>query len=111
MPQGLQVFDASGNIIMDISDRVGRVLGILRIPAGASSSLTLSGYTNGQVFAAFQRDNSFVLDESGQQLGSVPNITVSGGTITWVSSSQFTTWLGNSVFVRPVGGWLTYGVY
>lgn len=111
MTEGLQVFDGASNLVLDITDRVGRVLGVVRINAGTSGSVALAGYTNGQPFASFQRDQSFISGVVGQQIGSVPLITVSSGAISWVSKSQFVTWLGNSVFVQPVGGWLTYGVY
>jgi len=108
---GLQVFDDSGNIIFDLTDRVGRVLGVVRINAGESGSIALPNYDSGQPFASFQRDSSTINGVVGQFVPAVPVVYVSGTVISWVSKTQYTTWLGNSIYVQPVGGWLTYGVY
>lgn len=111
MAQGLQVFDAAGNIIFDTSDRVGRVLGIIRINAGESGSYTPTGFTNGQVFAAFQRDQTWITGNNNQFVGAIPVIHVSGDTIIWTSNSQYISNLGNTITVQTIGGWLVYGVY
>jgi len=108
---GLQVFDDSENILFDLTDRVGRVLGLVRINAGESGAIVLPNYDSGQPFASFQRDGSIISGVVGQFVPAVPVIYVSGIAITWVSKTQYTTWLGNSIYVQPVGGWLTYGVY
>ena len=111
MAQGLQVFDASGNIILDTSDRVGRILGFQRIESGTSGSITPTGYTNGTLFFSFQRDASWITGNTNARLPGLPIFTISGGTISWVSYSQYITNLGNTVSVVNYGGWLTYGVY
>ncbi len=43
MPQGLQVFDASGNITLDLTDRVGRILGA-QVITSANGSVTNVGF-------------------------------------------------------------------
>lgn len=45
MAQGLQIWDASGNLIFDTSDRISRVLGIVTITANVSGSVTNSGFS------------------------------------------------------------------
>lgn len=111
MAQGLQVFDAAGNIIFDTSDRVGRVLGLIRINAGDTGSFTPTGFTNGQVFASFQRDQTWITGNTSQFVGALPVISISGNTIFWTSNSQYISPLGNTITVQTIGGWLTYGVY
>lgn len=111
MAQGLQVFDASGNVIFDTSDRVGRVLGLIRVNAGNSGSFTVTGYTNGTIFASFQRDQTWITGNTSQFVGAIPVVHVSGPTITWTSNSQYISNLGNNITVQTIGGWITYGVY
>lgn len=50
MPQGLQVWDASGNLVLDVSDRVGKFLGVTTITAGVNGSVTHAGFALGQFF-------------------------------------------------------------
>jgi hypothetical protein len=111
MQAGFQVFDDSGNIIFDLTDRMGRVLGLVRIDAGQSGSIALPDYISGQPFASFQRDSSVISGMTNQFVPAVPVVTVYSNVIVWVSKTQFTTWLGSTVNIQPVGGWLTYGVY
>ena len=105
MAQGLQVFDSSGNIIFDTSDRVGRVLGVRYISPGETSSITVSGYINGTVFGSFQRDRTWLSGSTGNYGPSIPIITISGSTISWTPSRAV------SNLQQAVGGFLTYGVY
>lgn len=44
MPQGLQVFDASGNEILSVTDRISRVLGVTTITGGSAGSVTNAGF-------------------------------------------------------------------
>lgn len=44
MPQGLQVFDASGNEILSVTDRISRVLGITTISGGSPGSVSNAGF-------------------------------------------------------------------
>lgn len=45
MPQGLQVFDAGGNLTLDVTDRISRVLGVVTIAANASGSVSSAGFS------------------------------------------------------------------
>lgn len=50
MAQGLQVWDASGNLILDATTRVGKILGVVDVIAGVNSSVTNAGFALGQFF-------------------------------------------------------------
>lgn len=50
MAQGLQVWDASGNLIVDTGDALGKVLGVATITAGTDGSVTNAGFALGDPF-------------------------------------------------------------
>jgi len=81
MPAGVQTFDAAGNIIVDITTRITRVGGVASIPAGSTGSVAVPNASQGAIWYAF-------LHTSGERY--YPNITVSGGTISWTPSTQGT---------------------
>jgi hypothetical protein len=41
MPQGLQVWDASGQLVLDVTDSLTRIVSITNVPAGATGSIQL----------------------------------------------------------------------
>lgn len=47
MSQGLQVWDASGNLIFDTVDFIGRVTDVVDIPASTTSSATINSLAEG----------------------------------------------------------------
>lgn len=51
MPQGLQVFDSSGNMILSTTDRLSKVLGIVDVTAALSGSAYFSMLTQGTPYA------------------------------------------------------------
>lgn len=78
MPQGLQIFDASGNCLLDITDRLTRVLGEVTTGA-ASGSITNAALTTGTPwYLGANTDGSIC--SSGEA-----NIVVSfsGSTMSW----------------------------
>lgn len=92
MPQGLQVWNASGQLIVDVTDNLGRVLGIANVTGGAAGSVTHAGFAQGTGFWMLMGVNSYALP--------APAFSLSGTTLSW-------TW--------PDGGSgsfkLVYGVY
>ena len=50
MPQGLQVWDDAGNLIVNTSDYLGKVLGVLTITAGVDDDITHDGFGLGEPF-------------------------------------------------------------
>lgn len=50
MPQGLQCWDASGTLLVDITDRLTRILGATAISAGATGSVMNDGFLTGTPF-------------------------------------------------------------
>ena len=50
MPQGLQVWDASGNLIIDLGSSLGRVLGVATISGSATSSIPDARLNQGTPF-------------------------------------------------------------
>jgi len=86
MAAGLQVWDASGNLILDTSTIVGRIIGIIDASA-SSGSATVAGLDQGTPFAIPQ------LTQSSSVLygtNTYPNCTFSGTTVSWTRD----TWPG-----------------
>lgn len=82
MAAGLQIFDASGNIILDATYRVMRIVGSVYIgPNNLSGSIPDSRLAQGG-FVAFQPANTC---GDGYLAGGVisPSIAISGSSVTW----------------------------
>lgn len=92
MAQGLQVYDASSNLIMDIGTSIGRILGSTVTTASTSGSVTgVSGFSDGVGWYC-------VVPISANFTGiSAPVVSISGTTISWTAVSTSVT--------------IVYGVY
>jgi hypothetical protein len=109
MTVGLQCFDGNGNLVLDATHHVGKVLAVVGITAGVSGSwssdaLIANGYTP---FFAFQRSQTFgsYSGELGQWYCQQPMITMNGNTVTWTYGSLSANY---SIYV---GGILVIGMY
>lgn len=97
MTAGLQVFDGSGVLVVNIGDRLGRILGSVDVGT-ENGSVTVPGFSLGQPF--------YFLRAIGPQQGTFPpTITVSGNTLYWSAPSGY-----NSAWDRTPGT-IFYGVY
>lgn len=104
MAAGLRIYDASGNLHLDITTRLNRFVGshVLdgTVPNGAFSDPLL---TNGTPFFTFQPQQLWGFVNSNTAF---PTITVSGITISWSYSPS-----GASSGYLAVSGTVYYGVY
>lgn len=75
MPQGYQEWDAAGNLIVDITTNVARVLGVATLTGGTDGSLTDADLLTGTPFVQCVFLNSYA--------GYMPTFTVSGSTLSW----------------------------
>lgn len=91
MPQGLQIWDTSGNLVFDTNTYAARTLGIATVTANTSGSATHSGLTSGTPFWVFQVSGSNWFSQQ-------PAVSVSGTTISWDNTAS-------------ADGYLVYGVY
>jgi hypothetical protein len=83
MPAGFQTFDASGNVVVDITTGLVKFLGAFWIGAShtgsnfsgtvTDSNLTLAGHT---AFALVMFGSSWAINNN-------PTLSISGTTITW----------------------------
>lgn len=101
MAAGLQIFDASGNLVLDASYRVMRIVGWQYIN-GNSSSVTDSRLAQGG-FVSFQPANTC---GDGYLSGGIicPSFSISGGTVSWSYPP-----MNNSTYDRYQEGTLFYG--
>lgn len=94
MSFGLRVFDAAGNIHMDITDRVSRIAGSLET-GGASGSTVVPLFSTGTPYCIV------TLINSGSLLNpQAPVISIVGTTLNWTYSGSY-----------PCDAVLIYGVY
>ena len=75
MPQGLQVWDASGNLILDLTDRLGRILGISTLTSPTDGSITDAGFASGTPW--------FICLPISSGAASTPQCSVAGNVISW----------------------------
>lgn len=91
MPQGIETFDASGNLKFSATDRLTRILSIIVVSGNGSQYL--EGLTTGTPFAYFQ---PYAL---GVNAG-MPSFSYSGNTIFWTFPNG-----------KPTSGFIVVGVY
>lgn len=100
MPAGLQIWDQNGNLIVDFTSRLARVVGVRNIDGNAGSFFD-ANLTSGDPFLAFQQQTLW-----GFVNGDVtrPIFNVSAGTVSWSYTTGFS---GNN---QRIKGTLFYGV-
>ncbi len=76
MPQGLRIFDENGDVVIDTSARLGRILGTTTI-SGSDGDVTNSGFGDGDPFWMVMRKIS------GGGSVKPPRMTFSGTTLSW----------------------------
>lgn len=96
MPQGLQTFDAAGNLLVDLSTRLGRVLG-LTVLTTQNGSFSDPAFAEGTPFVLFGAQAG---TQGGDPWAFSPNVVVSGTTLSW-------DW--GDLPLAPIS--LIYGVY
>lgn len=91
MPQGLEVYDAAGNLVCGLTSRIPRILGSVSTGTG-SGLITNTAFATGTPFAWFASDgNEFIVGS-----GAMKTVSFSGSVMSWS--------VGRSVV-------LYYGVY
>jgi hypothetical protein len=101
MAAGLQCFDASGNLVVDITSRLQRFVGAVQL-LGGNSSVTNSNLAAGTVWYAFQPAQiwGFINMDVSR-----PIFSVSGNTISWTYSPAA------GIHNLQIIGTLFFGVY
>lgn len=94
MPAGLQAWDAAGNLTVDLTTRLSRVVGVVFAAGGSSGSVTVDA-SLGTPWAIPVPRNFPV--------GSCHKITISGGTISWAPNT--------GVASQQTDADIYYGVY
>jgi hypothetical protein len=97
---GLQLWDASGRLVLDATHRLGRIKGIQAVSGANSIAVDLS---DGTPFWSFQPDQQFfhISNEAAS-----PIFSISSTGLSWTYSS--TSGLN---FARLITGNVIYGVY
>jgi hypothetical protein len=101
MSAGLQIWNASGVLILDTSHRLGRIKGTVQLKGqGGSVACDMS---DGTPFWSFQPD---FLYAHISNVTPPPIINISTTGISWSYSST-----SGLSFPNPITGWLFFGVY
>lgn len=83
MPVGLRIRDPSGNIIIDWTMRLGRILGVVTLTGPTAGSAVHAEFADGTPFWTVQ-----CISASG---AGAPTISVSGTTISWTFGGVWDT--------------------
>lgn len=97
MPAGLQVFNADGVDILDITSNVGLYLGVIEVQT-YGGSIVVPGFSFGTPFYMIQQE-SITYGFPGYE--AIPFVTISGNTLSW-SWSQYGSF-------EPIT--IIYGIY
>lgn len=89
MPAGIQCWDAAGNLTLDMTDRIVKVLGVVDTGTGGGS-IWVPGFSAGTGWF-------YAAAVDGGMRASPPTTTINGNTLSWLPS--------------PENFRLTYGVY
>lgn len=105
MSYGFRVWDAAGNLTLDLSTRCGRIIGI-GDPGPNDGTWNIPEFAQGIPFTAFLNPNAITEFVSGQQVYGYPIVSVSGTTLSW-------TYQRGGVFGPVVyqGALIAYGVF
>lgn len=82
MPQGLQVFDDQGRILVDLGDWLGRLAGSAAVTANTAGSTTNVLLQSGTPFFVWIPTT----EEAVTGATTMPNVTFSGSTMSWSPS-------------------------
>lgn len=85
MAQGLQVFDAAGSLVFDLTDRLQRVLGAV-YTGGAAGSINVPDFAYGTPFFFIQREGDL-----SQFYVACKSVSISGNTLQWSSEGVAVT--------------------
>lgn len=80
MPAGLQTWDASGNPLIDLTSRLGRIVGT-HTTGSSNGSITNAGLALGTPFALISQPGSVV--SNGGTFYPSPTVSFSGTTMSW----------------------------
>ena len=100
MPVGFRLYNpVNGAIVLDITDRISRVLGQFEIPTNVNSgSVTIPSYS-GTFFVTVRNDERSIQTGIYPVAKSVVTISVSGNTLTW---TRTLTGFGTPEYTIPV---------
>lgn len=87
MPAGLQVFDGSGNVVLEVTDSTAKYLGTLSVAASSgtpqSGTITDTGFSLGTSWylTTLPASTSLVAEDSA-------TVSVSGNVLSWTTESS-----------------------
>jgi hypothetical protein len=82
--QGLQCWDASGVLLVDVTDRLTRILGFYSMSAGSSGTITDAGFLTGSGFCIAVRTNNGGGDIFNNTMVA-PDVSFSGSDLNYAS--------------------------
>lgn len=105
MTWGIRTWDEFGNLVMDVSTRCGRIIGLVD-PGPNAGSIVVPEFVQGTPFPSFL--NPFAINEfnSGGAVYGFPIVTISGLTMSWT----YERGAGMAPAIYQ-GALIAYGVY
>ena len=106
VPQGLQVFDENGNVVVDTTERITKYLGSFTVPTDADSgTVANSEIGDGDLWYVIEIDSLTPGGVGSDVMFSYPVITKGDGVLYWNYPHSQTS------FYRRYGVTIHYGVY
>lgn len=84
MPAGLQTFDAAGNVIVDLSDRIAKIFGVLDI-GNSYTGATMAGSVVDSRFTNYAGTTPWfgLISSTFFRTELHPSISIAGNTLSW----------------------------
>lgn len=98
MPQGIQIFDAAGNLVVDVTDRLTQVMGMFSTGQVSGSFVVPATGAGNAVWAQFLPDGA---GAGTSAFSALPEFYLEGSTISWAFPAS------TSLFKQ--GGTVIYG--
>ena len=111
MPSGMQVWDASGNLVFNIDTNVVKFLGVISVGKDYTGATT-SGTVTDSRFTAYTGHTPFFtavgagISDEGYDV----QVSISGNTLTWTFPQATPQYLGGVLINRP-NRTILYGIY
>ncbi|WP_267398973.1 hypothetical protein [Pseudomonas sp. GM_Psu_2] len=80
MPEGIQVFDENGTVVLDTNDSITRILGTAQLSRNVNGSLT-ADFDQGRPFFMY-------LSRGASGYTILPDVSISGRTLSWSYSGK-----------------------
>jgi hypothetical protein len=111
MPSGIQIWDASGNLVFNVDTPVVKFLGLISVGKDYTGETTSGTVTDGRFTAYAGHSSFFTAIGAGMSFDGLDvQVSISGNTLTWTYPQATPAYFGGVLINRP-NRTILYGIY